>query len=77
MPNSVKYKVFVAFLLFVGCVKVSQKGSHEKYKKDGLIRPIIVPKKDLVFPTVVASNLKTLGYSYKEFLEIIKNNKLS
>jgi predicted RNA binding protein YcfA (HicA-like mRNA interferase family) len=76
MPNSVKYKVFIAFLVHIGCSKISQKGSHEKYKKEGLTRPIIVPKKDMVYPTVISSNLKTLGFSYQEFLDIITKNNL-
>jgi predicted RNA binding protein YcfA (HicA-like mRNA interferase family) len=76
MPNSVKYTVFIAFLEFIGCKKISQKGSHEKYKKQGLQRPIIVQKKDVVFPSVVASNLKTLNINYQEFLKIIAENKL-
>ncbi len=76
MPNSVKYTVFIAFLEFIGCQKTGQKGSHEKYKKEGLSRPIIVPKKDLVYPSVVASNLKTLNISYQEFLKIITEDKL-
>jgi hypothetical protein len=56
--------------------KNGQKGSHEKYKKEGLSRPIIVPKKDVVFPSVVASNLKTLNINYQEFLKIVAENKL-
>ena len=76
MPNSVKYNIFIAFLIFIGCQKVAQKGSHVKYKKEGLTRPIIVPKKDMIYPTVLTSNLKTLCYSYQEFLDIIEKNNL-
>jgi len=71
LPNSVKYKIFVAFLLHIGCKEVSQKSSHLKFKKEGCIRPIIVPKKDVVYPDVINSNLKTLGISYKQFLDTV------
>lgn len=78
MPNSIKYTVFISFLKFIGCQKIKQKGSHEKWKKDGLKRPLIIPKKDsnIIFPSVLDSNLKTLGISYPEFLRIINENRL-
>jgi len=62
LPNTEDFKTFVKFLLFIGCIEASQSGSHIKFKKTGLKRPVIVPKKKNVYPDVVSSNLKTLRY---------------
>jgi hypothetical protein len=44
--GKVSWKRFQKFLLRVDCQFKSQESRHIKYKKPGLLRPIIVPKVD-------------------------------
>ncbi|MBL6938272.1 MAG: type II toxin-antitoxin system HicA family toxin [Alphaproteobacteria bacterium] len=55
----------------MGCEFKGQEGSHRKYKKEGLLRPIIIPCDDELPAFIVANNLRTLGISKKVFLDII------
>ena len=65
------WKRFEKFLLEIGCEFVSQEGSHRKYKKAGLLRPIIIPMTGDLTTFVVLNNLRTLGVSKKVFVEMI------
>jgi predicted RNA binding protein YcfA (HicA-like mRNA interferase family) len=68
----VKRKDFEKFLLYVGCEKKRQKGSHIIYTKTGLDRPlVIVDDKELSF-RVVRSCLKTLNLTIEQYLEIME-----
>ena len=68
----IHYKEFEKFLVQVGCHYVRQEGDHKVYNRSDLIRPVIVrTKKDL--PIIeIKSNLRTLGISTQEYLEIIQ-----
>ncbi|MGM9838055.1 MAG: type II toxin-antitoxin system HicA family toxin [Paludibacteraceae bacterium] len=60
------------FLQAVGCVCVSTNGGHEKWKKDGLTRPIIVQTHIDPVPAFILKNaLRNLGISTEEFLSIV------
>lgn len=74
MPKAgrVGWKQFEKFLLKVGCEFKSQEGSHRKYKKPGLLRPIIVPVEDELPSFVISNNLRTLGIPKKIYLEMIR-----
>jgi len=65
------WKRFEKFLLKIGCEFKSQEGSHRKYKKPGLGRPIIVPAVDDLATFIILNNLRTLGISKKVFIEMI------
>jgi predicted RNA binding protein YcfA (HicA-like mRNA interferase family) len=66
------WKRFEKFLLKIGCEFKGQEGSHRKYKKDGLARPIILPVVDDLASFIIANNLRTLGIPRKTFIEMIK-----
>jgi predicted RNA binding protein YcfA (HicA-like mRNA interferase family) len=70
----ISYKKFDKFLRFVGCELVSQKGSHRKYSRSGLIRPIIVPiHKTVDIPIFVIKNtLRILGLANEQYLNILE-----
>jgi len=68
----IDWRRFEKFLLKIGCEFKGQQGSHRKYKKEGLARPIIVPAVDNLAPFIIANNLRTLGISKKVFVEMIK-----
>jgi predicted RNA binding protein YcfA (HicA-like mRNA interferase family) len=73
MPKGgrVGWKQFEKFLLKIGCEFKGQEGSHRKYKKPGLARPIIIPCDDELPKFIILNNLRTLGGSKKMYLEII------
>jgi predicted RNA binding protein YcfA (HicA-like mRNA interferase family) len=71
--GKVSWKRFEKFLLAVGCEFKGQDGSHRKYKKPGLLRPIIVPCDDELPQFIISNNLRTLGVSNEQFAETIKD----
>lgn len=65
---------FRKFLSAVGCECVSTNGGHEKWKRDGLTRPIIVQTHiDPVPEFIVRNALRTLNISTGDFLKIVKS----
>jgi predicted RNA binding protein YcfA (HicA-like mRNA interferase family) len=73
MPKAGKvgWRQFEKFLLKVGCEFKGQEGSHRKYKKPGLLRPIIIPYDDELPSFIILNNLRTLGITKKVYLEMI------
>lgn len=64
------------FLKQIGCECVGINGGHEKWRKDGLLRPVIVQTHiDLVTPFVLKNALRELNISTADFLKIIKDIK--
>lgn len=61
---------FRRFLEYMGCTKKSVSGGHEKWVRDGLLRPIVLQTHiDPVSMIVVNSALRTLGVSRQSFFE--------
>jgi predicted RNA binding protein YcfA (HicA-like mRNA interferase family) len=56
-----------------GCSFQGQEGSHRKYWKEGLTRPIIVPchKGKTVPPFIVLQIIRALGTTREEFLKYV------
>lgn len=71
--GKVSWRRFEKFLLAIGCEFKSQEGSHRKYKKPGLLRPIIIPCDDELPPFIISNNLRTLDLSKDQFTEAIKD----
>lgn len=69
--GGVSWKRFEKFLLKIGCEFKGQTGSHRKYKKSGLDRPIIIPCDDELPAFIISNNLRTLGIPKKIYLEMI------
>jgi len=69
----IHYKKFEKFLKYIGCVFDRQKGDHLIYERSDLKRPIVFPKDISISPFVIRSNLRTLGISTKEYLDITKS----
>lgn len=68
----VDWKKFDKFLLFIGCNFIREKGDHRIYWRDGLRRPIVIPRDNPLPIFVIRNNLKVLGMSVDEYLEILK-----
>lgn len=68
---------FIKFLEYVGCSSMSQKGSHKKFSRGDLNRPIIVPIHAIDLPIFVIKNaLRTLKMSNEQYLQILEKEKI-
>jgi predicted RNA binding protein YcfA (HicA-like mRNA interferase family) len=74
MPRivSISWKKFEKFLFFVGCDFVREKGDHRIYNRPGLLRPIIVPRKNTLPVFIILNNLRVLGISTEEYVGILE-----
>lgn len=71
--SRIHWKKFEKFLLFVGCEFVREKGDHRIYWKQGLPRPIVVPRRNQLEIFIVLNNLRLLGIGAKEYEIILKS----
>lgn len=70
--SPIKWKKFEKFLLYIGCVFKRQKGDHRIYWRKDLKRPIVLPMYDNLPKFIILNNLRTLGITVKEYLEILR-----
>lgn len=68
----IKWKKFEKFLLFVGCKFERQKGDHRIYWRQGLKRPVVIPREEQLPIFIIRNNLRILNISSDEYLEILK-----
>lgn len=73
MPRigTIHWKEFEKFLLFVGCKFTREKGDHRVYWKDGIKRPVVIPRDTSLPPFIILNNLKVLGVSRDEYIKIV------
>ena len=71
----ISQKKFKKFLAQVNCEYVRRDGDHVIYNKKGLTRPIVFQRTGEIPKDHIKSNLRTLGISTKEYLEIINKIK--
>ena len=67
----IERKKFEKFLHKVGCFFERDGGNHDVYWREGIIRPITVPRHSTISVRVIKSNLNTLGISVEEYLKIL------
>jgi len=70
--QSIHWKEFEKFLFKVGCVLKREKGDHRIYWKNGMKRPIVIPRDTSLPAFIVSNNLKLLGVSREEYLKMIE-----
>lgn len=71
--SNVPLAQFRQFLFDVGCTRVSTEGGHEKWKKDGFLRSVILQTHiDPVPEFIVKNDLRTLGLTRKDFVAWMK-----
>ncbi len=68
----IHWRKFEKFLLFVGCRLEREKGDHRIYWREGLKRPVVIPKDKSLPVFVIRNNLRILGISPEEYIEILK-----
>lgn len=70
--SPVHWKEFEKFLFSVGCEFKREKGDHRVYWKQGINRPVLIPR-DAILPVfIILNNLRTLRVSREEYLKFFK-----
>lgn len=69
----IHWKKFEKFLLFVACHFERERGDHRIYWRKDLSRPIVIPRDSALPIFIIRSNLRILGISTREYLEILKD----
>lgn len=77
MPKirSISWKEFEKFLLKIGCKFKREKGDHRIYWKEGIKRPIVIPRDTSLPAFIILNNLKVLGISRDDYLKSVKKLK--
>ncbi len=66
------WKKFDKFHLYVGCRFEREKGNPRIYWREGLKRPVVIPR-DAELPVfIIRNNLRVLGIDPEEYIEILK-----
>ena len=68
----IHWRKFEKFLLFVGCRFERKKGDHRIYWRQGLKRPVVIPRDKELPVFIIRNNLRILGIDSDEYLEILK-----
>jgi predicted RNA binding protein YcfA (HicA-like mRNA interferase family) len=68
----IHWKKFEKFILFIGCYFERQAGDHMIYWRDDLKRPVVFPRDSQLPLFIIRNNLRILGISVKEYLEILQ-----
>lgn len=68
----IDYKKLVKVFEKKGFVYARTKGDHLVYQKEGLLRPVIIPKYKHIPEFIILKNLKTAGISRDEYLELLQ-----
>ncbi|OHB20165.1 MAG: hypothetical protein A2666_04220 [Parcubacteria group bacterium RIFCSPHIGHO2_01_FULL_47_10b] len=68
----ISWKKFESFILFVGCEFKREQGDHRIYWRPDLNRPVVIPRYPQLPVFIIRNNLRVLGISSKEYIEILK-----
>ncbi|MFH1890729.1 MAG: type II toxin-antitoxin system HicA family toxin [Candidatus Kuenenbacteria bacterium] len=68
----IHWKKFEKFLLFIGCYFERTKGDHCIYWREGLSRPVVIPRDKALPVFIIRNNLRILGIDHQEYLTILK-----
>lgn len=69
----IHWRKFEKFVLFIGCHFKRECGDHRIYWRQGLKRPVVFPQDKELPVFIIRNNLRILGISIEEYLEILKN----
>jgi len=58
-----------------GFVFDRESGDHRAYVKDGILRPVIIPRYDEIDKDIILSNMKTARMSRERYFELLKECK--
>jgi predicted RNA binding protein YcfA (HicA-like mRNA interferase family) len=67
----IHWRDFERFLFASGCKFIRERGDHRVYAKNGLKRPIVLPKKADIGVDIIKNNLRTLQIEHDKYLETL------
>jgi predicted RNA binding protein YcfA (HicA-like mRNA interferase family) len=67
----IHYRKLVRVLESEGFVFVRERGDHMIFTKDGLLRPIVVPRYDALPVFIIKNVLRTAQISRERYLELL------
>lgn len=70
----ISWRIFDKFLILQGCELKRVRGDHLIYNREGLIRPLVVPKINNIPVFIIQNNLRLLSVDSHDFLEWLKEN---
>ena len=71
--SNISIAQFREFLFEIGCTRISIEGGHEKWHKNGCLRPIIIQSHiDPIPEFIIKNNLRSLGLTRKDFIDWMK-----
>lgn len=71
--SNISIAQFREFLFEIGCTRISIEGGHEKWHKNGCLRPIIIQTHiDPIPEFIIKNNLRSLGMTRKDFIDWMK-----
>ena len=78
--SNISLTLFREFLKDSGCIRLPDKnagrGGHEKWQKEGCLRPVILQSHiDPVPEFILKNNLRTLGLTRDDFINWLKKKK--
>ena len=73
--GSIHWKKLEKFLLSEGCKFSREKGDHRIYWKNGIHRPLVIPRDKNLPPFIIMNNLRVLGISKKKLINFISKSK--
>lgn len=68
----IHYKKLVKVFELAGFIKVREKGDHMVFVKDGILRPIIIPKYNEIPIFIIKTNLNTAHIDRILYFELLK-----
>ena len=71
----VHWKTLECVFLKAGFRFARQEGSHRSYVKEGISRPIVIPKYKEIDVQIIKSNLKSAGISRDEYFNYLRECK--
>lgn len=74
MPSlkPISWQKLEKFVMYVGCKYERKAGDHRIYSRSDLKRPVVFPEDRGIPVFIIRSNLRTLGISHNEYLDILK-----
>ena len=71
--SNISIAQFREFLFEIGCTRISIEGGHEKWHKNGCLRPIIIQTHiDPIPEFIIKNNLRSLVLTRKDFIDWMK-----
>lgn len=69
--NPVDWKTLECIFLKDGFVFERQQGSHRSYVKEGISRPVVIPKYKQVCVDLIQSNMRTAKMARKRYFKLL------